>query len=196
MEKDTLFREIFEESFPAISPELRARLRSFLASDRADYKWLFDSSLRPELSQGDIVGLIPSFFFDGTKIQVSSEPCPAILLQHTCDMAVDDGVVRNFSYNFAPLFPIELISSYVKNVNDIVNNRISHKIYVGSIPEIGKEYVVDLNMVASFQGDWLHSAIDRGDVERYRSFSQAGYFFFLAKLTVHFLRADTSFLAA
>ncbi|SDE61526.1 hypothetical protein [Desulfuromonas thiophila] len=193
MEDLTFFKDLFEESFPVARPELRSKFRSFLASDRLDYKWLFSSATRSVITQGDIVSSWPSFFFDGEKIRATRVPVPVIMLEHTCDMSIDNGVVRNQHYSFAPLFPFSVVGNHFSDSTSLKRNQITNKIYVGHIADLDDEYVADLDMVGCVKASWLHSAMESGKIIRICSLSDAGYFFILAKLTAHFLRADTSF---
>ena len=186
------FQELFEESFPAASPELRAKFKSFLASERTDYKWLFAPRLRDHLSQGDVLAGIPPFFFDGREVKVSKQLCPFVLLEHTCNMSVDDGEPRNSHYSFIPLFPFELIVAKGINKQALQKNLIHHKIFLSEIPGFDNQQVGDLNLVGSLESTWLHRSVRDGGLRRICSLSSNGYFFFLAKLTAHFLRADTS----
>lgn len=189
MEDKELFQDLFEQSFPAVSSEIRARFRSFLCSDRTDYKWLFQDPGK-ELRQGDIVGMIPPFFWDGSNVKVAKQSCPAILIEHTCDMVFSEGNVRSEHYNFAPLFPLDLIRKSFPDPSALIKNFISHKIYFGNIAQLGAEYIADLNLISSIDGKALHSALDTGKMERFVSLTDTGYFFFLAKISSHLLRAD------
>lgn len=192
MENNTLFQEIYEESFPSVSPKLRSKFESFLSSSRLDYKWLFSSNLDNGITQGDIVGVWPAYFLDEGSVKSSRKPVPAIMLQHTCDMSVDNGKTRNQNYSFAPLFPVSQLERYIKDVNAIKKNKITNKIYVGRISKLDDEYFADLDMIGNVKAAWFHQSINRGEIKKYCSLSNQGYFFLLAKLTVHFLRADTS----
>jgi len=183
-----LLQQLFNESFPSVSPKTRARFRSFLASDSLDHKWMYEANLHEDISQGDIFTAIPSFFFDNGKIK-TSKPCPFIMFSHTCDMAIDDGEVRNQHYVFAPLFPYTLVERYC-NSDAIKRNLITHKMCFNSVPNLEESHVADLNMIGSVNAEWFHKAENDSDIVRIASLSEPGFYFLLAKLTVHLLRAS------
>lgn len=185
-----LFKELYEESFPSASPELRARFRSFLAQEHPEHKWLYAPSPKPHLSQGDIFCCIPAFHFDGKSARTTKDHYPAILLENTCNMSMDEAATRRNTYVAAPLFPYDLVAQYFKDPSGVRKNLITHKIFFSSIPGLDKPYVADLNMMLSVGATWLHEAIADKTVSRMATLSDEGYYFLLAKLTVHMLRAE------
>lgn len=185
-----VFRDLFNEAFPSVSAQTRARFRSFLAGERLDYKWLYAPSLIEHLSQGDIVASFPTFFLGDGRVRVSKEPVPVLLLEHTCNMSVDSGEARNEFYTFAPLFPFSNYAATFENDVDLRKNHISHKVFLGSIPAIGSEFVADLTMISTISAEYLHRCLSTNQAERVGSLSDSGFFFLLAKLATHFLRAD------
>lgn len=187
MPEDGLFKELYQQAFPSVSPSLRARFSSFLASNSLDHKWMYSANLRDDLSQGDVCYAIPAFFFSEGDVR-KSPPCPFILLQHTCDMSVDGETLRNKNYVFAPLFPLEMVEKYLDS-DAIKKNFITHKVCLVSIPGIASPHVVDLNMIGNIDSGWLHASIKSGDIKRLASLSDSGFYFLLAKLTAHLLRA-------
>jgi hypothetical protein len=190
MEHNGLFKELYEESFPSISATTRAKFRSFLAKSSPDYKWLYAPALRGVVSQGDIVVSIPAFFFDDGKVRTSAAPCPLILLEHTCDMSIDGDKYRNNNYVIAPLFPFSVIAKSYADPSALRNNSITHKIYFESIPSLDEPYIADLNMISSVSAKWFHEAIKSSAINRVASLSDDGFYFLLAKLTVHMLRSN------
>lgn len=186
MDDLSLVKDVFEESFPALSPGTRARFRSYLAEKCGDFKWLFASSLAKQVSQGDIVCEIPAFYFTDGAVKVSSKKYPIMLLEHTCDMSVDEGKCRTSNYVVAPIFPYKNIGGD----DAFKKNFITHKLFLGNIPTFEGEHFIDLNMVSNVSADWLHRGLNEGSLRRVGSLSDQGYFFLLSKLTVHLLRAD------
>lgn len=196
MSADEAILNLYKEAFPAVSAGTRARFKSFLAARAKDHKWMFSGALKGHLSQGDIIAPLPAFFFDGTSVKQGREPGPGILLEHECDMSVDDGQVRNSHYVFAPLIPADVLRDYFDDFSAIENNSITHKIYFSALPPDGAAYVADLNMIGSLRANWLHEALEKRSLSRLASLSDNGFYFLLAKLTVHFLRANSSADAA
>ncbi len=104
-------------------------------------------------------------------------------------MSIDNGVVRNTTYVFAPLLPYARIREHF-NSDALEKNIISHKMYLSALPSLGGAYVADFNMLGSLDADWFHRSLHAGEVERLVSLSDSGFYFLLAKLTAHFLRAS------
>jgi hypothetical protein len=138
--------------------------------------------------QGDIVDSLP--VYRATSGGVKEAGChPAMLLEHTCDMSVDDGVPRTESYVYAPLFPFDSISEFMPSAA-LKNNLITHKIHLGVVPRLGERFIVDLNMTCNADAQSFHEALDDGTITRAASLSNNGFFFILAKISAHFLRAS------
>lgn len=191
MPADEVLLRLYEEAFPSVSAETRARFRSFLATDARDHKWVYAATPRSNLSQGDIIAQIPAFYYDGSKVRVSKEHGPAILLEHECDMSVDEGdVCRNPQYVFAPLMPFERVKQHFSDPSGLTGNLITHKIFFNTVPGLGDAFVADLNLIGSLDAQWLHQSLRSGTLKRVASLSENGFLFLLAKLTVHFLRAN------
>lgn len=190
MSDTEILSKFYNEAFPAVSYETRSKFISFLSRHEMDYKWLYSGALKNQISQGDVIGYLPIYFYDGEQIKKSNQYCPVIMLEHTCDMEVDDGRYRNEHYVYAPLFPFELIENKFKDTTALQINAISHKIFLGNIREEKTRFVADLNLINSITAKSLHEGIISGKFKRIVSLSDIGYLFFLAKLTVHFLRGE------
>lgn len=186
------FQRFFRESFPAVSAESRAKIRSYLARHQTDLKWLYAQRSRVDhLVQGDLFGFLPAYFVDRTEVRQSREPCPIMLLEHTCDMSFDSGQPRTSHYVYAPLLPFEQITDEF-DTTALEKNFITHKMNMGMIPTLNEHYVADLNMLGSVAARSFHEAVDDGEVNKIISLSHNGLHFLLTKLTVHFLRFDDS----
>lgn len=185
--------EFYRKAFPAIDASTRARFTSFLGSKGTDYNWLYAGEKREDFSQGDIVALLPAFFFDGNEIKRSKQNYPALVLEHTCDLQPDEcGNPRNETVTYAPLFPLDDVSKHVKDPSAILRNIITTKLYLGIVPSFGSDFVADFDMVCSVSAAWLLASIADGTVRRVASLSDNGFYFLLSKLTVHLMRVEDS----
>ena len=182
-------RNLFEEGFPAVSARTRAQVKGWLSKQGADFKWFYSAALKTALSQGDIVFPLPAFFWNGEKVKTNEILIPGILLEHTCDMSVDGGKPRVATYSYAPLLPLQYISKQFADPQALTANAITHKLFVGPIPKLADSFIADLNIICTVDSNALHNSIDKGTVKRLASLSDNGFYFLLAKLTSHFLRA-------
>lgn len=190
MSEEPDFRRFFKEAFPAVSQESRAKVKSYLVGDKPLLQWMYKPSTRADGPlQGDIVDGLPLYRTTTSGVKAVGENLPAILLEHTCDMVMRDGAPRAKNYAYAPLFPFEKISAYMRDVSTLKRNLITHKIHMGAVPGLDGKYVADLNMTCHVRAESFHEAF--GDsVKKATSLSNNGFFFVLAKLSAHFLRSD------
>ena len=177
---------LFEESFPSVSTEARAQVRSFFAQNQRSHKWMFAASVAPEPAQGDIVVELPTFFFESGRVRVSRARCPVILLEHECDMVPK----RSETYVFAPLFPYEKVVTRFADRSALDSNIITTKLLMRGIPGLGGDYIADFDMLGSISARSFHESVSKGELRRVASLSRDGFYFLLSKLSAHLLRAS------
>ncbi len=113
-----------------------------------------------------------------------------MMLEHSCDLQKNEEKPRNSNYIFTPLLPFTKIKHQFKDTAALEKNIISTKIYLGHIPNLEDAYIADLDMIGSVSASWFHNAIDQKQIRRVASLSDNGFYFLLAKLSVHLLRAN------
>jgi hypothetical protein len=74
--------------------------------------------------------------------------------------------------------------------SDIINQTITGYMYIPMFQYEGREYVVDFSIISSFSTSLLRILQEKKLVDRISSLNEFGYYFLLAKLTVHFLRPE------
>ncbi len=183
------FSSFFEEMFPSISQKTRAKIKSYLINQH-DHKWLYKNKSAIH-RQGDIFSEIPAFFYSDGKVKTANA-CPIIVLEHTCDLSIDNKKTRTNNYVIAPLLPYGPIKVALKGNSEALKANLStHKIFLSHVPGLdGGGHVVDLNMLSNVQSDWFHQAVDNESLKGHCSLSENGFYFLLAKLTVHLMRAS------
>lgn len=179
-----MIKEFFtfcEELFSSISPYTAEAARQALSQ--------FETMQQPvqyitripfaELSQGDIFTDIPFRYMleDGTY---GVKRCKAFLLTNTCDC------VRNDNLTFAAVLPI---SDFGTNpIDGIIHNKAFQFLYFPD--ESTKDYVVDFGLLNSISRSAFLEAISKSQIKKLVSLSWIGYYFFLCKLTVFFMRPE------
>lgn len=173
--------ELLQDAFPAVDP---AKARAYL-SDLARYtpirSDLFASAPPAQICQGDILEAI-SFLEDyGDEYRESSGP--GLLLSHSCDVDQGERLVFAACRSFA---------GYRDHPSqgDIRRNTYFSLFFLGSVPSAG-DLVADFNTLQSIDRRYLLEQVRSGSVRRISSFTPYGYYYFIAKLTVHFLRAQS-----
>lgn len=136
------------------------------------------------LSQGDIFSELPFYFIDdnGEQKRVNLK---AQLLSNTCDASRDDKII------FAGIWPIEEFERESRNpyVLDAIKNNKNYKIFY--IPDYAtKEYLIDFSLINCISRTVFNKMITAGSIKKIVSLSQIGYFMFISKLTVFFMRPE------
>ena len=188
------FTDLMHEMFPNVSQETKSKLHEHIRKRDLYSNWLFANQNQNDICQGDIIKKVPVIAL-GRKGNPYKQTLPALLLNNTCDMQIDNGKPRSNFVSIVPLFPF---NEYVKHFNKIENyernlkeNVITDKFYIGDLPYDDKEYVADLSMACAISSEYLHAKLTDGKVKKVTSFSQNGYFFFLAKMTLHLMRPES-----
>lgn len=177
------FINFVHEIFPSISPYVADQVKSSIDQFHrtgAEVKY-FTSSTLNDLSQGDIVENLRFISVD-EKGMLQKMDTLGMIISNTCDIENDDSIV------IAPLIPINEIELSSSGLENLKRNRIYRFIY---IPEgILTDYVIDLGRVTTFNKVYLIDQIDSGNFIKKSSLNQLGYYFFLCKVAVHFLRPE------
>lgn len=174
------FIDFVQELFPSISPYTKEKVKDAIKQFNISGKTVNCFMARPlsELCQGDIVEDLP-FSIYNIKGDRSIFKTKGILLSNSCDAENDDAII------FAPFLPIEKINL---DKNNITKNLIYRLLYFPD--SIFKDYVVDLSLLNSYNKQLIINAINDGKIKKVASLSQFGYYLFICKLTVHFLRPE------
>lgn len=175
------FITFLEELFPSINPytaeQARIALRQFELSGKT-YQHIF---FRPFefLAQGDVVGEIPfvQYSVDGQQLVYKAK---GMLVSNTCSADHDNKIV------IAPLIPLNEINDEDKP--SITGNKIYRLLYFPD--HFFSDYAIDLSMMNSFPTELINRGLQNGFLQKYASLSTLGYFLFLTKLTVHFMRPE------
>jgi len=183
------FIDFVHELFPSISPyakdKVKDALKQFSVSGKKMNCFMFKSF--EDLCQGDIIETLPFTKYDeeGNTLIYKTK---GILLSNSCDAENDSTVV------FAPLIPISEISLDANKINNITKNLNFRLLYFPD-PKLA-DFVVDLSLLNSYNKNLIVNSINNGKLNKVVSLSQFGYYLFLCKLTVHFLRPEDTGLQA
>lgn len=137
-------------------------------------------TLKPlkELSQGDIITNIPFYYIDahGSLKYFLSD---AMVISTSCHIDQRDRLV------LATVLPL---NQFKGNKEDLKNNRIYNCMYIPD--DDMKEKYVNFDYLSSVDKELILKSIRDGKVKRIDSLNQMGYYLFIIKLTVNFMRKE------
>jgi hypothetical protein len=173
------FARIVADLFPSLDTENAREYLRQLRRTPTSWLELYATTFPPRLAQGDIIRPI-LFVVEEPDESLAQVVAPAIVLSHSCDIDDDQYIV------VAPCFPFSMFQNH-RSVGDIRNNTFFSTLYLQSVPNVG-DLVVDLSIIQSIRAATLQRNLEKGTVIRVSSFTNVGYYFLIAKLTVRFFR--------
>lgn len=174
------FVEFTQNLFPAISPYVKERTEDAIKQFELSGKKvnLFNGRAYDFLAQGDILDGIPFTRMEENG-EISACVGKGIIVSNTCSADHDDEIV------IAPLLKVELLGL---NRADIINNLHYRLLYFPD--ERYEEYVVDFSLMNTFNKNILNEMIKQQRVHKESSLNQFGFYLFICKLTVCFMRPE------
>ncbi len=173
------FIEFAQSLFPSINPytaaSVKQSIRQFLNGNSGN---CLTSDLNASLVQGDIIFDLPFVVYgiDGAKY---TSRFPAIVLSNSCDIENDD---------YIAVAPLQPISKFKINNDAIMKNTFFSLFY---IPDNRiNDYVINFGLINTFPKKPIEKALEEGKIKRNYSLNLFGYYFFLCKLTIHFMRPE------
>jgi hypothetical protein len=176
------FARLVADLFPSVDPK---NVKDFLRKHWKHFPLpvdLFATQIPPAICQGDILTPI-TFVIQDQSGEFGEIEAPGMLLSHSCDFDTDDHII------FAVCRPM---SDYVTHsaISNIRSNLYFNTFSLEGTPEVG-DIVVDFGIVQSVRRTVLSESISDGRIRRVASLTTLGYYFFLAKFTVRFLRPQS-----
>lgn len=168
--------------FPCASIELadeaKVAIRQFSLSGKT--VTCFKSTPDTILCQGDIISSLPFILFNEKGEEVIIET-PGMMISNTCDAQ------RKSFVTFAPIFEIDnFIDDF--NIGNLKSNEINSLFF---IPDSSfDKYIIDLTRLCSFPLSFINSAIQNRKIKKLFTLNSYGYYYFLMKLSVLFMRRE------
>ena len=177
------FIEFCKELFPSINPYTRDQAKRAMEQFENLYgnPKLVTHPKEGELYQGDISTESPFLYIN----EFGEQTCimrKAQLLTNTCDAVRDDNLI------FAAIHPCEEFSKEQKDLTSIKRNRTFRLFYIPD-PET-KDLLIDFSLLTTLSRTTFQSLLQKGMVHRVAALSQIGYYMFICKLTVFFMRPE------
>lgn len=174
------FIDFTQSLFPSISPyvkdQTKAAIRQFELSGKKLN--LFNYKAYDFLTQGDILNGIPFTRLEDDG-NISAYIGKGMIISNTCSADHDDEIV---------IAPLLHIGSLGLNRTNIVNNLHYRLLYLPD--ERYENFVVDFSLMNTFNKNVLNNMINQKRVVKETSLNQFGFYLFLCKLTICFMRPE------
>ena len=173
-------------SYRPLSPT--ATIASVRAAEFQNPKWLYATSVTPDIWQGDVLPEVHLAWIDAAGgVQVYEGP--AIVLSHGCDTVAD----RDLMATLAPAFAL---SDYIAECSGLADagdaavreqairsNRVTSNFF---LPAVGAspDRVVDFSWACSVSNRYLDAIASRSPNEKLR-LTRSGWYLFTAKFAHH-----------
>lgn len=177
------FIDFCKDLFPSISPYTREQAKRAMEQFQDLYgnPKLVAHPKNSELYQGDIYTEIP-FIYTNEKGESLYVMRKAQLLTNTCDAVRDDHLI------FAAVHPCEEFS---QNKNDLVSIKSNRTFRLFYLPDTEtQDLLIDFSLLTTLSRKTFESLLASGQVRRIAALSQIGYYMFICKLTVFFMRPE------
>jgi len=181
------FISVLKSLFPPISEKIKQDIKKLIKRDRIEPSAFFTSSFQKNLIQGDIITNIPFVTF-AENDKIIDERLHGMLLSTPCDFKNNDRVL------FAPCYSIDyFIEAYGNDetrIDALKKNIIFDKFYIPPYLKCS-ELIVDFNGINTHEVKFISAQMISKKSQQISCLTSAGYYYLLAKLTVHFLRPES-----
>lgn len=175
--------KLFNEAFPILpgssSREPEQSLKQFSLEEIGVIQMIRDPL--PLWAQGDILEPIP--FIDWSE---EGEPvffeAPGMIMNSTCDLDRKENIVLCPCFRLTEL---KQLSAY----KDIPKNTVFDFLFLGKCLT-NDEWVVDLSYQMTLPRQRIEKRIEEGSVSRKHSLTDKGWYLFITKFAIKYLRSD------
>lgn len=176
------FIEFCQKLFPSIDPYTAEQAKKAMLQFEGEHgPALTRSFTDTDIWQGDVFSDMPFFFTDDDG-QLRTMSCKAFLLSNTCDAVRDDNLL------FAAMRPLSDFQENRSLIDGIKRNQRYSAFYLPDVI-LGDEFV-DFEMISTFSRKKFTELLEARKIRRLASLSQVGYYMFICKLTVFFMRPE------
>lgn len=176
------FIDFCKEVFPSIDPYTKEQAKQAMKQfEDFEGPVLCRVSDSFDLLQGDIFSEIP-FFYTDENGDMKIIYRKAQLLSNTCDASRDELLL------FAAIHPLSDIDDNKSMISNIVRNKRYSAFYLPD--RILKDEYVDFELINSMSRETFLRLHKEQKVNRIASLTMVGYYMFICKLTVFFMRPE------
>lgn len=182
------FVALLSELFPSISEGTIDQLKAFIRQYERNPSLYYGSKREDKLYQGDIISKVP-FLYITENGRRAGYILNGLIVSHSCD------VEHNATILIAPVYDMKLFEHKFSNnpetIDNLEKNLIFDKFYLPPFSDY-HGFIADLSGITTFETGYVNRGLRDKKMKILASLSQTGYYFFICKLTVHFLRREPS----
>ncbi len=174
------FIDFVDSVLPSVSPDFRDGAKKAISQfekNGEQIKYLMHRPLN-QLSQGDILSKVPFSFFDDNG-ELQNFVADAFVITTSCNLDNKDMVL------LAPILPLE---AFKGNLVDLKKNKIFDFMFIDD--SVLSDKYISFEYINPYSKKLITNGIKNQNILRIASLNQIGYYFFVIKLTVYFLRKE------
>jgi hypothetical protein len=177
------FIDFVDSVLPSVDPEAKDKAKAAIEQFQKNgnrFEYLLPEKLST-LSQGDIVSEVPFSYFkeDGSQYIFRAK---GMVISTSCHIDQKEVI------NIVPVLPLDFFEGDENGKRELEANRIFNYMY---FPEnMLKDYFVDFSRINTYNKNLIVRGIEEGKIHRICSLSQIGFYLFIIKLTVFFMRKE------
>lgn len=176
------FIEFCKQLFPSIDPYTKEQAKEAMRQfEEIEGPVLARTDNNNELLQGDIFSEIPFYYMDENgEFRIILRK--AQLLSNTCDATRDEQLL------FAALHPLEALKNNQSMKANIVRNKRYSAFYLPD--RILQDEYIDFELINTMPRATFNKLLEEQKVHKIASLTMVGYYMFICKLTVFFMRPE------
>lgn len=174
------FIDFVDSILPSVDPDFREGAKNAILQFERDGNQpnFLMLDVLDELSQGDIISKVPFSYFDSNGKQ-KIFTADAMIISTSCHIDQKDMLV------LAPIFPL---SEFKGDEVALKKNTMFDFWY---IPDAKlSDCFVSFGTLCSYHKQLIFEGIEKGRITRIASLNQLGYYLFIIKLSVYFMRKE------
>lgn len=174
------FIDFVDSVLPSVDPDFRDGAKKAITQFEKEghqIKYLTQNVLE-QLSQGDVVSKIPFFYFDkeGKQKIFSAD---ALVLSTSCHIDQKESIIM------VPVLPLD---AFTGNMLELKRNTVYDYMYIPD--EVMSKKFVNFQIANTYNKELIMTGLREGRIKRIASLNQIGYYLFVVKLTVYFMRKE------
>ena len=185
MTLDESFVDFVQSLFPSISPYIEAETKHSLEQFYKNGKTFecYNPSVLEGICQGDIIENV-SLIRVSEDGEITQAVRTVIVLSNSCDIENDDYIV------VAPFFSFKEVNFNKSKIEEMKLNKFYGKLY---FPDVSEEPMfADFSFAQSLPKRYFQESLKNNTMKILHSLNLVGYYLFLCKLTIHFMRPENA----
>lgn len=185
MTLDESFVTFVQSLFPSISPYIEAETKHNLEQFYKNGKTFecYNPSVLDGICHGDIIENV-SLIRVGEDGEITQAVRTVIVLSNSCDIENDDYIV------VAPFFSFTEVNFNKSRIEEMKLNKFYGKLY---FPDVSEEPMfADFSFAQSLPKRYFQESLKNNTMKILHSLNLVGYYLFLCKLTIHFMRPENA----